>query len=86
MDISAKKFTIELTQSELWQLACDFRRELLSTVERHWVHHQSNWKHNEKERIEMLRVFFYSLGRPDMFEEFFEEATKVFGKFNSGEK
>jgi hypothetical protein len=83
MNIEAKDFVLKMTYGELWTLAFDVRRALTTILETHWVNHQQRWKENESERLRVIRDMFYALGRPDFYDEIFNEAEKIFEKFNS---
>lgn len=82
MNIEAEKFNIQMTQSELWNTACDVRRSIQDAVSTHWVNHQQHWKEGESERLYRCRSMFTALGRIDMYEDILREAEIVFAEFN----
>lgn len=82
MHIEAQKFNIEMSHEELWNTAFDVKRSIEYTLETHWVNHQANWEHNEKERLNRCKTMFRAIGRPDLYEEVFSNAKKIFKAFN----
>lgn len=82
MNITAKEFTIEMSQNELWSTAFDVRNALYYTLKGHWVNHQDAWQNNENERLGRLKVLYYSLGRPDLYDDVFVKAKEVFDEYN----
>ena len=82
MDIEAENFKLVMSQSDLWATAFDVKQALESTVERHWVNHQDVWEQNEKERLNRIKVFFYALGRPDLYDDVFVRVKELFKKYN----
>jgi hypothetical protein len=82
MNIEAQKFNIEMTHEELWNTAFDVRRSIEHTLQTHWVNHQANWEHNEKERLNRCKTMFLALGRPELHEDIFSKAKEIFKSFN----
>jgi len=82
MDISAEKFTIVMTNQELWDTAWDVKRAFQNTIETHWINHQNQWKESESPRLRRIQSMFTALGRPDIYEECLSYAEGVFKKFN----
>lgn len=83
MNIEAKEFELKMTHGELWQIAFDLRSNIQNTIKTHWVNHQSNWPHNEKERLNIIRSMFFALGRPGLYEDIMPFAEQTFKEFNS---
>lgn len=86
MNIEAQKFTIEMTNEELWNTAFDVRRSLEHTLKTHWVNHQDVWQQNEKEKLCRVKKMFLSLGRPDLYDAIFDMAKEIFTEFNKDKK
>jgi len=86
MNIEAKDYELKMTQSELWSTAFDVLQILNHTIKTHWINHQNSWKENEKPRLERIRQMFYALGRPDIYENIFNDAEKIFKEFNSSKQ
>lgn len=82
MEIEAKEFNIKMSHSELWSTAFDIQRALETTLKDHWVNHQNVWLHHEKERLDRSRNMFLALGRPELHEQIFDKANKIFEDFN----
>jgi len=82
MNIIARKFEIEITFDELWNTAFDIRQAIYTRLKEHWVHHQSDWEHNEKERLNRCKTMFFALGRPDLYDDIFIKAKDIFTNFN----
>ncbi len=82
MNIEAKEFTLDMSWSELWTTAFSVRSSLEETFKRHWINHQNAWKEHEKDKLLLLKTFFYALGRPDLYEDIFPMAEKIFAEFN----
>ena len=82
MEIEAKGFKIDMTSQEAYNTALDIRRSLEKSLKTHWVNHQSSWLSNEKETLYRLRMFFNALGRPDLYEEIYNIAEKIFEEYN----
>jgi hypothetical protein len=81
MEIEAKKFTLVMNYEELWYTALDVRRSLYNNIRTHWVHQQSDWEYNERERLARCKTMFYALGRPDLYDDIFSEAKDIFSEF-----
>ena len=82
MNIEAENFKLVMSQSDLWSTAFDIKQALESTVKSHWVMHQDVWEQNEKERLNRIKVFFYALGRPDLYDDVFINVKKLFNEHN----
>ena len=82
MNIIAQKFEIEMTFDELWNTAFDIRHTILTRLKEHWVHHQSDWERNEKERLNRCKTMFFALGRPDLYDDIFIKDKDIFTDFN----
>lgn len=82
MDISAEKFTILMTNQELWDTAWDVKRAFQNAIETHWVNHQDSWKKSEEPRLRRIREMFTALGRLDNYEDCLKYPEAVFKKFN----
>jgi hypothetical protein len=83
MNIDAIDFELKMTQGELWSLAFWVKNSLVFTIKDHWVSHQDAWKEHEKQRLQVINRMFLSLGRPDLYNDIFETADKVFNEYNS---
>jgi hypothetical protein len=82
MHIEAQKFTIEMTHEELASTAFDVRRSLELALKEHWIYYQSDWERNETERLSRIKTMFFHLGSPNLYEEVFRMASKIFEEFN----
>ena len=83
MNIEARDFEVKMTYGEMWSTALDVKSALTNTLKTHWVNHQDVWKTNEEDRLIRIKIMFYSLGRPDLYESIFTEADVIFKDFNS---
>ena len=86
MNIEAKKFKIEMTYSELWNVMWDNKNALLYSVKTHWVNYQNTWREHERERLARLKGFAVALGRPDIFDNTLEDVEEEFKKFNDSKQ
>lgn len=82
MEIEARGFKIDMTYREAWDIAFDIRRSLEKSLKEHWVDHRNVWMSMEKERLSRLQTFFDALGRPDLYEEIYNIAEKIFEEYN----
>lgn len=90
MNIEAKEFEIKMSYQELWTIAFDIKRALEYTIKTHWVNHQDAYgggsNGRESERFKTLKTMFYSLGRPDIYEECEQMHKEIFEKHNACKK
>ncbi len=86
MDISAEKYTIKLTENELWTIGFCIKSDIENSIKNHWVNHQLNWENSEKEKLALVKQIFLSLGRPDIFDDILYFANETFNVFNKEKK
>jgi hypothetical protein len=70
------RISLEFEQSDLWQIACDIRSNILFSAKDHWIKHYDGVTpegfreyvlHREAQRIKYITTMFNILDRPDMY-------------------
>lgn len=82
MNIKAEKIILEMSQDEFWFFTWAIKVSLENDLKNHWVRHQSNWKANEKQKLEFLEKAYSILGRLDVYEQIFRLADAEFKEYN----
>lgn len=76
-------FTLSMTWHELANTAFDVLNALQATIETHWAPDPEFWQHHEKERLNRLKVMFYALGKPEIYDNIFVDADNVFNNYKN---
>lgn len=89
MKISAEKYTLEVTESEMWDLAHALRHDLQRAVEEREkidkIHNTlpgESWRHFRQSKgpeMHMFKTICMHLGRVDYYDDIMREIEKRFG-------
>lgn len=86
MRIEAENYKIELTQKELWRIACNMSSSIKQSAKDHWVNHQGVFEKNTELERKITRDLFNSMGRVDMYEDMMREIKGIFERYNEKNK